>query len=111
MKIEYKAYVDATLILHDYEDYCSELEAKKEYKIEMPEDEFIKIVRTVTCNVSEILRVIDCGEYTQIYLKTNYYNEKYCEVVESLEDIRRTIEEFAHRNNVDIRSIKFVEKN
>ena len=111
MDINYKAYTEVILYLHDAEDYYSQLENFEDPDIASPDEEFFENVSVVTCNISDILRIRDNGDSRQIILRDDCHSTRYIEVIESMDEIRKVLKECSAFYNICIRHIKFYNNN
>lgn len=111
MDINYKAYTEVILYLHDAEDYYSQLENFEDADIASLNEEFFENVSVVTCNISDILRIHDNGDSRQIILRDDCHSTRYIEVIESMDEIRKVLKECSAFYNIRIRHIKFYNNN
>lgn len=111
MDINYKAYTEVILYLHDAEDYYSQLENFEDADVASLDEEFFENVSVVTCNISDILRIHDNGDSRQIILRDDCYSTRYIEVIESMDEIRKVLKECSAFYNIRIRHIKFYNNN
>lgn len=107
MDIKYKVYTEAVLYLHSAEDYYNQLENDDKYIDTYPNENLFESVSILTCNVSDIIKVYDIGDCRQIILQDNEYCTKYIEVIESMDEIRKAINECSSLYDVSINHIKF----
>ena len=111
MDVKYKAYTEVLLYLHDAEDYYSQLENFEENIGTYPDEEFFENVSTVTCNISDILRIYDNGDSRQIILRDDCYSTRYIEVIESMNEIRKALNECCAFYGIRINRIRYYNNN
>lgn len=111
MDIKYRVYTEVVLYLHDAEDYYDQLENFEEYIGTYPDEEFFENVSTTACNVSDILKVSDNGDCRQIVLQDSEHYLRYIEVIETMDEIKKTIRDLSETYDIPIKHIKFYNNN
>lgn len=111
MDIKYKAYTEVILYLHDAEDYYDQLENFEEYIGTYPDEDFFENISTVTCKITDILRVYDYKEYRQIIISDNDGYTMSLKVIETMDEIRKTLKVLSETYNIPIKHIKFYNNN
>lgn len=111
MDVKYKAYTEVILYLHDAEDYYSQLENFEDDDVVSLDEEFFENVSTVTCNISDILRIHDNGDSRQIILRDDCHSTRYIEVIESMTEIRKTLKECCAFYGIRINRIRYYNNN
>lgn len=111
MDIKFKAYTEVILYLHDAEDYYDQIENFEEYIGTYPDEGFFENVSTTACHISDILKVYDVGDCRQIILQDTEYCTRYIEVIETMDEIRKTIKALSETYNIPIGHIKYYNNN
>ena len=111
MDIKYRVYTEVVLYLHDAEDYYDQIENFEEYIGTYSDEEFFENVSTIACHISDILKVYDNGDCRQIILQDTDCCTKYIEVIETMDEIRKTLKALSETYNIPIKHIKFYNNN
>lgn len=111
MDIRYKKYTEVNLYLHDSQDFYEQIENFEDYNGIYLDEEFFENISTVTCKISDILRVYDYKEYRQIIISDNDGYTMSLKVIESLKEIKDVINKCSELYNIPIKHIKFYKNN
>lgn len=111
MDIKFKAYTEVILYLHDSQDFYEQIENFEDYNSIYLDEEFFENISTVTCKISDIFRVYDYKEYRQIIISDNDGYTMSLNVIETMDEIRKTLKVLSETYNIPIKHIKFYNNN